>query len=138
MSPRDVTDYLRELCQRIDEGRPLGPFLAKAALPVALPAALAIGVTSATAFGQDADVADAAGDGAAATGETLCADDEDNDGDGFTDCDDADCVDLEECLSIAVPEYGAMGCSIGSVGGRREVVHNGIVRWIFPFMASSR
>lgn len=109
-----VLAFLYELCDRIDRGKPLIPY----GLRVATPIALATGLWGAAALSHEPD---SGVDGAPIEDiELICDDLYDNDEDGYADCDDEDCADLDECLYMTgVPMYGAFGCY--APAGRRSL-----------------
>ena len=99
MSSKSIMAYLRDLCADMDAGRPLKPYLRKAAIP----AAFAIGIAGASGCSSGQDQPRNPND--RPTTETQCDDGVDDDADGFVDCSDDDCQEWTGCH--AVVEYGA-------------------------------
>jgi hypothetical protein len=89
MDGQSITRYLRDLCDRLDQGfDPSG--LRKAAVAVAVPTLMFVpGCT------MDAGLLY----GAPMGSEDDCGDAVDNDYDGLIDCRDSDCHDVEVCIS---------------------------------------
>ena len=95
MNGEAVKAYLREICRRLDEGRPLSRFalrrvLFKAATPAVM--SLALGASGCGFVSQGP--APTEGDAFV----EMCSDDEDNDGNGDVDCGDEACADHSLCL----------------------------------------
>jgi hypothetical protein len=89
MDAREVLSYLRSLCRDIDDGRPFRlAALRRLVAPLALPAAVALGVGL-----------------SACESESECYDGVDNDHDRKIDCCDVDCFGETACEAFC-PAYG--------------------------------
>ena len=101
MNGKDVRSYLNEVCERLDQGRPMPRFqLWRALARVATPAVMSLALAGS---GCAVEVVHPAY--AAPPFEHDCADGLDNDGNGDEDCADEACVDASACLPV--PEYAA-------------------------------
>lgn len=88
MRPHDALTYLDRLRRDLDAGRKPSRFdLRRALVPLALPAALALGLGAAGCDDDEADPVE------------ICDDAIDNDDDGMVDCDDPDCAEAAVCYS---------------------------------------
>jgi len=91
MDSKAVLAFVRQLCDDIDESRPIRYGLRRVVLPLAVPAVLGLGIGAA-----------ACGASTPLRGNEVCDNGLDDDGNGLVDCDDSACDSDAGCLA-AVP-----------------------------------
>jgi redox-regulated HSP33 family molecular chaperone len=97
VDPQQLRAHLDDLCQRLEQGRPLR-VMAWAGTALVATAAL-------VACQEEDDTAMVELYGAGPVEELVCDDAVDDDDDGLTDCDDPDCDDDPACADVGL--YGA-------------------------------
>ena len=151
MNGRETLDYLKDLCQRMDEriSTTIRKTVVTAALPVAASFSVACyaappiepgeyvensAITCSDGVDNDEDGAiDCDDDECTAFCVEQCGDAVDNDGDGAIDCDDDDCSSLETCLSSYDDDTGVL---LGSCLSGLDEDENGLTDCDDPSCAS--